>query len=60
MIGAIYFINFLTIIATVYFERKKSVTAIAWILTIMLLPMFGFVLYYIFGRSLRTAKKKHI
>ncbi len=57
IIEAIYFVNFLTIIATVYFERKKPVNAIAWIFAIILLPMFGFVIYIIFGRSLRTTHR---
>lgn len=54
----IYLINFFSIIVTLYFERKKPITAIVWILVLTLIPIFGFILYYTFGRNLRPTQKK--
>ena len=54
----IYLINFFSIIVTLYFERKKPITAIVWILVLTLIPIFGFILYFIFGRNLRPTQKR--
>ncbi|MBC8060638.1 MAG: cardiolipin synthase [Clostridiaceae bacterium] len=54
----IYLINFFSIIVTLYFERKKPITAVVWILVLTLIPIFGFILYFIFGRNLRPTQKK--
>jgi len=54
----IYLMNFFSIIATLYFERKKPITAVVWILVLTLIPIFGFVLYFIFGRNLRPTQKR--
>lgn len=57
-IGIIYFINFLSIIITIYVERKKPLTATVWILVLTLIPVLGFLLYFIFGRNLRPNQKR--
>ena len=54
----IYLINFFSIIVTLYFERKKPITAVVWILVLTLIPIFGFILYFIFGRNLRPTQKR--
>jgi len=54
----IYLINFLSILVTLYSERKKPITAIVWILVLTLIPIFGFFLYFIFGRNLRPTQKR--
>lgn len=53
-----YFINFLSIIVTIYVERKKPLAATVWILILTCLPIFGFLLYFIFGRNLRPNQKR--
>lgn len=58
VVGIVYSINLLSIIVTVYLERKKHIAAVLWILTLTILPIFGFVLYFIFGRNLRPIQKK--
>jgi len=54
----IYLINFFSIIVTLYFERKKPLTAVVWILVLTLIPLFGFIIYFIFGRNLRPTQKR--
>ncbi|MDP4144024.1 MAG: cardiolipin synthase [Bacillota bacterium] len=58
LITAIYLINFISILTTVYVERKKPVTAVVWILVLTFIPIIGFILYFIFGRNLRPNQKK--
>ncbi|WP_347460465.1 PLDc N-terminal domain-containing protein [Clostridium sp. DMHC 10] len=43
----IYFINFISIVITIYAERKKPLTATVWILILSLIPVLGFLLYFI-------------
>lgn len=57
-VGIIYFINFISIIITIYVERKKPLTATVWILVLSLIPVMGFLLYFIFGRNLRPNQKR--
>ena len=54
----VYGINLISIIIAVYLERKKTITAIVWILILTVLPLFGFILYFIFGRNLRPIQLK--
>lgn len=54
----IYLLNFLTIIAILFIERKKPVTAFSWILLLTFLPVAGFIFYPILGRNLRPNEKK--
>lgn len=51
-------INIIFIVVAVFFERKKPVQALSWVLTLLLLPLLGFILYLVFGRTLRFRKKK--
>lgn len=51
-------INIILIITAVFFERKKPVQALGWVLALSLLPVVGFILYLIFGKSLHFKKKK--
>lgn len=51
-------INIMFIITAVFFERKKPVHALSWVLTLSLLPVVGFILYLILGRTYRFKSKK--
>lgn len=44
-------VNILFIITAVFFERKKPVQALSWVLALSLLPLVGFFLYLLFGRK---------
>lgn len=50
--------NSIFIITALFFERKKPVRALSWILALTLLPVAGFLLYMIFGRPLNLKKRK--
>jgi cardiolipin synthase A/B len=54
----IYALNFLTIMAILFIERKKPSTAFSWILLLTFLPVVGFIFYPILGRNLRPNEKK--
>ncbi|WP_242855933.1 PLDc N-terminal domain-containing protein [Ruminiclostridium josui] len=50
--------NTFFVITALFFERKKPVRALSWILALTLLPVAGLLLYLIFGRPLNLKKKK--
>lgn len=58
IIESITLINFIFIIAAVFFERKKPASAAVWIMVLTFLPLVGFVLYLVFGRNLRLNKNR--
>lgn len=42
-----------------FFERKTASSAWAWILILFFVPIVGFILYLLFGKSLRQERLKH-
>lgn len=54
----IYLLNFISMITIVFIERKKTSTAIVWIVILTLVPVAGFILYPILGINLRPNQKK--
>jgi len=58
IVGIVYLINLLSIIAIVYFERKKTISAVVWILVLTILPLIGFILYFIFGKNFHLFQRK--
>lgn len=57
--GFLYTLNIIFIGFILIFERKKPVSALAWIMTIVFLPGFGFAAYILFGKNL-SFKKRNI
>ena len=53
----IQFLNLFIIVGVVFFERRNPSKAMVWILALVFLPFLGFVLYLIFGQSIRKEKK---
>lgn len=57
----LYSINIVLIIVIVCFQRKEPVSAMAWVLCFIALPVLGPVIYLIFGLGLkRRTKKKYL
>lgn len=57
----LYSINFVLIIVIVCFQRKEPVSAMAWVLCFIALPVLGAVIYLVFGVGLkRRTKKKYL
>lgn len=53
-------INFLLLIVMVFLERRKLQTIIAWLTVLTFLPIFGFLLYIIFGSGLSIRTRRMI
>jgi cardiolipin synthase len=53
------FFDILCIVSVIFIERKKPSEAVAWVLAITFLPVFGFILYLLIGEtaSLRMSLK---
>lgn len=50
--------NFFFVLFIICIERKNSALALSWILTLIFLPVVGFVLYLLFGTNVMIRKKK--
>lgn len=50
-------LNILCAIAVIFVERKNPVSAVAWLITFLLLPGFGYILYIVFGAKPKFRKK---
>ena len=65
MITVIAIVNFFLLIGMVFLEKRKPQNIIAWMTVMTFLPIFGFLLYIVFGsglsvRTRRMIKKKAI
>lgn len=60
LITVIACINFLLLIVMVFLEKKKPQTIIAWLTVLTFLPVFGFLLYIIFGSGLSVRTRRMI
>ena len=58
LIWFIYLSNVVFSILVMYYERKKPMISVLWILTFIFIPFLGFVLYLLLGRNLRPDKKR--
>ncbi|AKG74774.1 cardiolipin synthase [Salinicoccus halodurans] len=52
----IIFINFLLAIGLIFLERRSAQSVWAWILVLFFLPIMGFVIYMLFGRTIYNQK----
>ena len=49
--ACIWILNLFAIIAVIFLEKRNPVTTMAWLLALITLPIFGFLLYLLFGRG---------
>lgn len=49
----LYFLMVLAVIVLVLSENRNPVKSMAWVLVLVLLPVLGLMIYFIFGRSLK-------
>lgn len=54
---AVYGITILSVIGIVLSENRNPVKSLAWVTVLLVVPVFGLILYIFFGRSI---KNKHI
>ncbi|GAB7015198.1 cardiolipin synthase [Methanogenium cariaci] len=57
LVGIILVANIIFAISVVFVERKKPSIALLWVSVLFFLPVFGFLLYLVFGQ---TIYKEHI
>ncbi|WP_026867252.1 cardiolipin synthase [Jeotgalicoccus marinus] len=48
----IFFVNFLLAIGIIFLERRSAQSVWAWMLVLFFLPIVGFLLYILFGRTI--------
>ncbi len=56
IISAIYLLTMIFTCLIIIFENRPPVKTLSWVLVILLIPMFGIVLYILFGQSFRKTK----
>ncbi|MGE7603647.1 cardiolipin synthase [Peribacillus sp. NPDC097675] len=55
LFGLVLILNILFATFVIFFERKEASNTWAWLLVLYFLPVVGFILYLLFGTSLRHA-----
>lgn len=53
----LYGVTIVSIIVIVVSENRNPVKSLAWVTVLLLLPMFGIVLYLFFGRNIQNQRK---
>ena len=56
LLGSIMAINFVLAFTIIFLERKNASSTWAWLMVLFFIPVLGFILYLIFGRSLTNRK----
>src|SRR5699024_341443 len=56
LLGSIMVINFALAFTIIFLERKNASSTWAWLMVLFFIPVLGFILYLIFGRSLTKEK----
>src|SRR5690625_292400 len=52
LLGSIMIANFALAFTIIFLERKNASSKWAWLMVLFFIPVLGFILYLIFGRSL--------
>lgn len=60
VLGFLYIINALTAIITVFRSHRDISAVWAWLLVLLLLPVVGFLIYFVFGRKLRANRMQDL
>ncbi len=53
-----YIVNFMLIIAIVFFQRRDPIVSMAWVLCFLLLPIGGLVVFLIFGLGMKRRTRR--
>jgi len=59
LVGVLWSITLIAIAFVIFIENRSPQSTLAWFLVLALLPIFGVLLYFLFGRS-RWRRKKHL
>lgn len=52
LLGVLLVVNFFIALSVVFVERKKPSAALLWVAVLFFLPIFGFLLYLVFGQTI--------
>jgi len=52
LVGVLLVINFFIALSVIFVERKKPSAALLWVAVLFFLPIFGFLLYLVFGQTI--------
>src|SRR5690625_7488745 len=52
LLGSVMIINFALAFTVIFLERKNASSTWAWLMVLFFIPVLGFILYLILGRSL--------
>ena len=60
--GAVFWfwLTLFSIAVVIFFERRNPSTTMTWLLLLILLPVAGLVMYFVFGENLRKKNSKKI
>jgi len=52
LVSILFVVNIIFAVSVVFVERKKPSTALLWVAVLLFLPIFGFLLYLVFGQTI--------
>lgn len=52
VIAALFLVNILLAVSIIFLERRSSQSVWAWVLVLFFIPIFGFLIYMAFGRTI--------
>ncbi len=58
LIWIVYLINFAVLVTIVCFQKRNPIESMAWVMCFLLLPVFGGIIFLIFGVGVNTLTKK--
>ena len=53
-----YILNFILIFIMIFFDRRDPVVSMSWVLYLVLFPIVGMIVFFVFGYGLKTRTKK--
>lgn len=57
IVGWLYLLMMIVTVITIIVDKRDPVKSLSWIVVIILIPIFGFILYATFGQNLRRRRK---
>lgn len=56
IVGIVYLLNLLAIIAVIFIERRSPSATLAWVMVLALIPILGFIMYLILSQNFFTKR----
>lgn len=56
ILSSIFFILTIVVVAVIISENRNPVRSLAWVTVLLVVPLFGLILYFVFGRDIKNKR----